>query len=254
VVTDGDQAGADALAEDLAREFWDRRFEFEGDIHTPEAAMRQGMTIAGGPVILVETSDCAGGGAAGDSVATLSALLAAGTDQRAHVPVVDPEAAALCHRAGVGQTVTLTVGHKLDPRWGKPISVTGTVTRLSDGRFTYSGGIWDKVTGDMGPTAVLSIGQIQLMISSFATYDWLDEQYQSVGLDAHDAKFVVAKNPMNYRMAYGSRAKAVFILDTPGPTPATLRHAPFKKVRRPYFPKDADIPGLIPMLLRGRSG
>ncbi len=254
VITNGDQAKADALAEDLAREFWDRRFEFEGDIHTPEVAVRLGLQIADGPVILVETSDCAGGGAAGDSVATLSALLAASIDQRALVPVVDPEAAAACHRAGVGSTVSLSIGHKLDTRWGKPISVTGTVTRLSDGRFQYSGGIWDKVIGDMGPTAVVAIGAIQLMVSSFATYDWMDEQYRSVGLTASDAKFVVVKNPMNYRMAYGPMAKAIYILDTPGPTPATLRHAPFKQVRRPYFPKDADIPGMKPVLLRGRSG
>lgn len=254
VITDSDPAKADALAEDLAREFWDRRFEFEGDIHTPEEAVRLGLQVAGGPVVLVETSDCAGGGAAGDSIGALSALLEAAPDQSALVPVVDPEAAAACHRAGVGSAVSLAVGHKLDTRWGTPISVTGTVKRLSDGRFQYSGGIWDKVIGDMGPTAVLSVGAIQLMLSSFATYDWMDEQYRSVGLEASEAKFVVAKNPMNYRMAYGPLAKAVFILDTPGPTPATLRHAPFKKVRRPYFPKDADIPGLKPALLRGRSG
>jgi microcystin degradation protein MlrC len=142
------------------------------------------------------------------------------------------------------------VGHKLDERWGKPALFTGVVKHLSDGRFRYQGGIWDNVLGDMGPTAVLAIGAIQLMVSTFATYDWLDEQYRSVGLAASEAKFVVAKNPMNYRQAYGHIAKAVFILDTPGPTPATLRHAPFQKVKRPYFPLDAHIPGLRPTLLR----
>lgn len=250
VITDGDQARSDALAADLAQEFWDRRFEFEGDIHLPAEAVSLGMRIAGGPVVLVEAADCAGGGAAGDSIATLSALLAANTGQTALVPVVDPEAAAHCHQAGIGQVVTLPVGHKLDARWGKPAMVTGVVTHLSDGRFRYQGGIWDNVLGDMGPTAVLTIGTIQLMVSSFATYDWLDEQYRSVGLAANEVKFVVAKNPMSYRQAYGHIAKAVFILDTPGPTPATLRHAPFQKVKRPYFPVDAHIAGLRPTLLR----
>ena len=27
------------------------------------------------------------------------------------------------------------------------------------------------------------------------------------------------------------------------------RHAPFQRVRRPYFPKDLDIPGLVPTIL-----
>ena len=68
------------------------------------------------------------------------------------VPVADPEAAAACHRAGVGQEVHRPRwGHRLDPRWGKPVIVTGTVTRLSDGRFRYIGGIWDGVEGNMGP-------------------------------------------------------------------------------------------------------
>jgi microcystin degradation protein MlrC len=120
---------------------------------------------------------------------------------------------------------------------------------LSDGRFTYTGGVWDGLEGKMGPTAVLEIDNLRLMITSFATYDWMDEQFQSVGLDASAAKFVVAKNPMNYRQAYGAKAKAIFVLDTPGPTPPTVRHAPFFRVRRPYFPKDLDIPGLVPTIL-----
>ncbi len=250
VITDGDAATAEALATDLAREYWARRFEFERDIYPPAEAIQRAMQVEGGPVILVEAADCAGGGAAGDSIAMLAALLSANTDQSGLVSVVDPQAAEQCQRAGIGQIVTITLGHKLDPRWGQPISVTGHVMHLSDGRFRYIGGIWDGLDGAMGLTAVLAIGAVQVMICSHATYDWMDEQYRSVGLMANDFKFVVAKNPMNYRQAYGHIAKAVFVLDTPGPTPPTLRHAPFKHVRRPYFPKDSDIPNLAPTILK----
>jgi microcystin degradation protein MlrC len=45
-------------------------------------------------------------------------------------------------------------------------------------------------------------------------------------------------------------AKAMFILDTPGPTPPTVRHVQYKNVRRPYFPLDKEIPGLTPTILR----
>jgi hypothetical protein len=38
------------------------------------------------------------------------------------------------------------------------------------------------------------------------------------------------------------------VLDTPGPTPATMRHYPYKNLRRPYFPADQDIPDLTPMV------
>ena len=44
-------------------------------------------------MILVETSDCCGGGAAGDGITTLRALIDAGVDELSLVPLVDPEAA-----------------------------------------------------------------------------------------------------------------------------------------------------------------
>ncbi|MCC6579799.1 MAG: MlrC C-terminal domain-containing protein, partial [Phycisphaeraceae bacterium] len=60
------------------------------------------------------------------------------------------------------------------------------------------------------------------------------------------AKFVVVKNPMNYRIAYADVAKAAIILDTPGPTPATTRHLPYQRVNRPSFPLDLDVTELVP--------
>lgn len=249
VITDNDPVGAAELASDLAREYWQRRHEFEGDIYTPAQAIALSEAISTGPIILVETADCAGGGAAGDSIATLAALREARVSTSALIPVVDPAAAAACQRAGPGQTLTLELGHGLDPRWGRPITVTGVVRQVSAGRFRYAGGIWEGVEGDMGPTAVLEIGSLHVMVNTHATYDWMDEQYRSLGLDPRNYRFVVAKNPMNHRQAYLAIASAIFVLDTPGPTPPTLRHAPFKHVRRPYFPKDQDIAGLTPTLL-----
>ena len=255
VITDNDLGGAVAIASELAEAYWAMRFELEPQAWTPDDAVAAGMAIDGGPVILVETADCCGGGAAGDSVATLAALLQTELATQfnpqllALVPVVDRAAAALCHAAGIGAPVRCALGHQLDARWGQPIMVTGQVTTLSDGRFRYGGGIYDGVAGNMGPSAVLTIGSIQVLITSYGTYDWRDEQYQSVGLDPATAKFVVAKNPMNYRLAYGPIAKAIFILDTPGPTPPTIRHAHFSQLQRPYFPCDAEIPGLTPTIL-----
>lgn len=249
VVTDDDVELARSLARDIAKRYWARRHDLEPEVYSPQNAIAQGRLIEGGPVILVETADCCGGGAAGDSIATLSALVNADVTELSFAPVVDPEAAAICHSAGVGAEITVTLGHKLDPRWGQSRRFTGTVERLTDGRFTYSGGQWEGLVAEMGPTAVLTVGTARVLIMSKATYDWADEQFQSVGLNPNKAKFLVAKNPMNYRHAYGDIAKAVFVLDTPGPTPATLRHVEFRKLKRPYFPADLDVPGLEPTIL-----
>lgn len=241
VVADGDFARAEALARELADEYWQRRFALEPQLCDPEDAVRAGLEVEGGPVILVEAADCCGGGAVGDSAHALKALLSIGVDGPALVPLVDARAAAACHRAGVGAELTLELGHRHDPRWGEPIKVEGRVGRLGDGRFRYRGGIWDGIEGAMGPTALLEIGQVQVLVASHPTYEWDDEQFAAHGMDATKARFIVAKNPMNYRMAYGAIAKAVFVLDTPGPTPATVRHLPFAKRERPFFPLDEDM-------------
>lgn len=249
VVTDGDPELAQSLAAEIGQRYWERRHDLEPETLTPADAIARGLAREGGPVILVETADCCGGGAAGDSIATLSALVDSDVEEESIVPVVDPEAARDCHQAGEGAELTIVLGHKLDPRWGSPREFRGRIERLCDGRFTYSGGQWEGEAGDMGPTAVFRIGAVCVVVTSRATYDWKDEQLRAVGLDPASAKFIVAKNPMNYRLAYGEIAQAVFVLDTPGPTPATLKQVRFHNLRRPYFPADLEIPGLRPTIL-----
>ena len=249
VITDGDLARAESLATGIAERYWQRRHDLEPEILQPGDAIRRGLALADGPVILVECADCCGGGAAGDSIATLSALVDSGVEETSLVPVVDSEAAAACHAAGEGADISLQLGHTVDARWGTTRSFSGRVERLSHGRFVYTGGQWEGHRESMGLTAVFSIGAIRILVTSRATYDWSDEQFRSVGLDAGKAKFVVAKNPMNYRLAYGGIAKANFVLDTPGPTPATLRHVEFVKLRRPFFPADSDIAGIRPTVV-----
>jgi microcystin degradation protein MlrC len=249
-VVDGDLDKAQSLACEIAMRYWERRKDLEPQLFSPAEAIARGLEIEGGPVLLVETADCCGGGAAGDSVASLRALLGANVDQRSLVPVVDPTVADLCHRLGPGREVTTELGHQVDPQWGKPIPIHATVLTLSDGRFVYSGGVWAGQEGNMGPSAVLQAGAVQILVTSRATYDWMDEQFRCAGLDVRRAKFVVVKNPMNYRMAYAGITRAAFVLDTPGPTPPTMRHYGYRKRQRPYYPADVDIPNLTPTVFR----
>lgn len=251
VITQDDRQLAESLAVEIARQYWLRRRDLEPTVYTPEQALEKARTVEAGPVLLVETADCCGGGAAGDGVAMLKVLLAARERELALVPVVDPQAARACHQAGVGGRVAFRLGHQVDPKWGTPVEVQGTVLRLSDGRFQYTGGIWGGTWAEMGPTAVLEVGKIQILIMSQPTYDWADEQFRAVDMHPAQARYVVVKNPMNHRFAYEGVARAALILNTPGPTPPTMRGTPYRRVARPYFPMDEEIPGLQPTVLRG---
>ena len=238
VITDGDPVRARAEAERLAKDYWDRRLEFLVEAIPVAEAVRRGRAIEGGPIILLNTADTTGGGAAGDSIDVATGLLAAGVTEPALAMVVDPGAAAACHAAGEGAIVRVAVGHQVDSRWGRPAVLEGRVAKLSDGRFLYTGGIFGGTEASMGPSAVLEIGPLRLLIMTNSTYDWKDEQYRSVGLDAATAKWVEAKNMMNFRRAYGPILRGAFVLDAPGSTPPDMRSLPFERTGRPWFPLD----------------
>ncbi len=240
VVANDDESGAVCLAKRLAKRYWEKRVELQPETVSPADAVRRGLQAKGGPVLLVETADCCGGGASGDSVHTLRVLLAEAPEQAAIVPVVDPGAAQVAHSAGLGQAIRLRLGHQIDPQWGDPVEVEGVVTKLSDGTFVYRGGIWDGRAGDMGPTAVVAVGPIQIVISGNATYDWMTEQYDLLDLSPADCKFVVAKNPMNYQQAYAGTMKAAYVLDTPGPTPANTNALPYTAMSSGWFPAEPE--------------
>ncbi|MEL0096856.1 MAG: M81 family metallopeptidase [Planctomycetaceae bacterium] len=240
VVTNGDQLLADELAREIAEFYWQQRFDLEPELFGIDQAIQFGLANDG-PVVLVETADCCGGGAAGDSVQLLPSLIDLGDDVPSVIPVVDQAAAAQCHAAGKGSIVTLQLGHQHDIQWGSPVQLEVEIVRLTDGCFTYEGGIWDGCEGHMGPSAVVKVAGVFICIASFPTYEWCGEQYPSLGIDVAAMKFIVAKNPMNYLMAFDYCSQLFLVLDTRGPTPASCRHLPYSQTVRPAFPWDPHL-------------
>ena len=241
VVTDDDRDRAVAGARRLALELWRRRHEFDVETVSVAEAIRRGTAIEGGPVLLLDTADTTGGGAAGDGIGLVRGLLESGVSEPALATVVDPAAARACHEAGEGAEITVSAGHAIDPRWGSPLELRGRVERLSDGRFRYRGGILGGVEVTMGPSAVLAAASVRLLVTSVPTYEWGDDQYRAVGLDPARAKFVGVKNMMNFRFGYADVMRGFFVLDLPGPTPPDMRQLPFQRIRRPVFPLDRDL-------------
>jgi microcystin degradation protein MlrC len=191
-------------------------------------------------VVLCDTADSPGGGATGDGTDVLEALLEAKVQERTILNLVDPEAVQAAILAGLGNQLTLAVGNKIaSTNRGKPVPITGTVCLLSDGRFVYSAGLLKGVTGHMGPSAVLEVGTISILLTTNSTYEWADDQYRSVGLDPRMAKLVVVKMPVNFKMSYQGIMKAYFILDTPGPCSANLGAYDYRRIPRPTYPFDS---------------
>ena len=242
VVTDDDQALADRLADELADLAWTHRQEFVHEALPVREAVARALAIDGRPVILADMADNTGGGtgggAAGDGTEILRELLRVGARSATVACLWDPEAAAACARAGVGATVTLKVGGKVDERHGAPVPVTGRVRTLSDGRFVHKGPMMRGLEGRLGATAVLDVNDVKIILISLRWQTLDPEMIRFVGIDPCAEKILVVKSTIHYRAAFEPIAHEIVEVDAPGLSSSNLGRFDFKHVRRPIFPLD----------------
>lgn len=234
-----DRETAQRCADLLAKMTWDRRAEFEPDVVPLDETIRIGLSSPGLTVVS-DSGDTPSGGAAADSTAVLAALLRAGADRAGRISICticDAEAAAQAAKSGVGRSVTLAVGHKRSGL-GEPLTVTGQVKVISDGRYVLTGPGAHGMTGEMGLTVVLAIGDIRLNLRSLPHFEWDLGIHHSVGLDPARAALVFVRSPSHFRVSYTPIAARILIADTPGPTCVNMRRIPFTKVTRPFYPLD----------------
>ena len=238
VITNNNLNLAKEISLKHTKDYWDRRQEFEPNLYKPDEAILKGLSKKEN-ILLVETADACGGGAAGDSVNALKKLIDLSANQKSLVHVVDPEAIKKLEDYDVGQKCEINLGHNIDNQWGYPIKIKVKIEKITDGQFTYNGGIWNGMVGNMGPSVLVTYKKIHIIISSYGTYEWNCEQFLSFNLDLDSFKFIVVKNPMNYKNSF-KHYKEIYVLDTPGPTPPTCKHLKFKKMNN-YFPKNTDL-------------
>ena len=238
VATDGDQPLAERLADELARTAWEHRREFLHTALPVAAAVAKALAATGRPVVLADIADNTGGGAAGDTTAVLRELLRVGARGVTVACLWDPAAVEACARAGVGATVTVEVGGKVDPSHGAPVPVTGRVRTLSDGRFVHRGPMFRGLEGRLGPTAVLDVNDLKIVLISYRWQTLDPEMIRLVGIDPAAERILVVKSSVHYRAAFEPIAHEVIEVDAPGLSSSNLARFSFKHVRRPIFPLD----------------
>ena len=241
VVTDDDPALAERLAGRLERVAWEHRTEFLHTALPVKDAVARALRAPGRPIVLADMADNTGGGAAGDGTEILRELLRVGARSAVVACIWDAAAVRRCIEAGVGARVTLEIGGKVDDRHGAPLPVTGTVRTLSDGRFVHRGPMMTGLPGRLGPTAVVDIADVKVIL---ITYRWqtLDpEMIRFVGIDPLAEKILVVKSTIHYRAAFEPIAEEIIEVDAPGLSSSNLSRFDFQRIRRPIFPLDPDL-------------
>ncbi len=239
VVTDNDPALAEREALRIANLFWEHHEKMQVPLTSLADAAYLTKENSSGTVVLVDAADATSSGASGDSNAVLRALIDAGYDGTAVIPIVDPGAVQAAFQAGVGNTVQTTVGGALDAARFTPLPIEGRVRMLSDGWFhsETTRELWQA-----GPTAVIQVGNITLIVTSRAVSLYDRALFLAHGCDPKHFGAVVVKSPHCEPHMFKEWAARYIDVDAPGSTSANLRSLGHTKCARPMFPLDADVP------------
>ncbi len=238
VVTDNDPQLAQREADRLSDMLWNVRGQLTLDLLDAAQAVQQAIESERHPVILVEMGDNIGGGSPGDGTFILAELVR--QEAAGYVVVVyDPEAVQTCIQAGVGNSISLQVGGKVDTLHGDPVSIQGNVRLIHDGRYEETqprhGG---QRYHDQGLTVVVAVGDSLVVLTSRRQTPFSLQQLLSLGIDPTARRMIVVKAAVAYRAAYEPIAGQIIEVDTPGLTAVNPLHFEYHDVRRPLFPLD----------------
>ena len=243
VTGQGDRDQHLAFADTLADDVWTKRHEVLNDYLTVEAvaAIAARFDPRHGPLVIADYADNPGAGAYGDSTALLGALLAADVRSACFGPMVDGEAVQALHRAKVGEHIRLRLGGKTDSAFGGgPLMLEGELVSISDGHFLGDGPILGGLSRSHGPSAVLRVGGIEILIVTIAKQMLDLQQFKAFGIEPEPKRVIALKSMQHFRAAFGPLAGQVVVCDSGALCTLHYERLPYKNVPRPIFPLDQD--------------
>ncbi|WP_189401643.1 MULTISPECIES: M81 family metallopeptidase [unclassified Mesorhizobium] len=203
VLTDGPSKLAQAVAAELAHAFWARRNQFRDDLLPIDRALNLiARDRERHPYILADMGDRVLAGAPGDSTLIIERALARGDRLRGAIPVTDPLSVEAAATAGIGAHVTLDIGGRMTPGFA-PLTVSGVITGLSDGRFVIKGPFGAGEGSSLGDTAVLLVDdRLSIMLTSKPGFTHDPAAFTSQGIDVADQDFVVVKSGYHFKLNF----------------------------------------------------
>ncbi len=229
-----DEEAVNNAAQTLADMVSAREPEFAEELLTPDEAVTRAMSIAAGasrPVVIADTQDNPGCGGTCDTTGMLAALVRHKAEQAAMCVMCDPQAADAAHAAGEGASIELELGGKHGIEGDQPFPGTFTVKRLSDGRFTTTGKSIPGRRVNLGPTALLRIGGIEIVVASRRMQAFDQDIFRHIGVDPAARKILVLKSTCHFRADFEPIAERVLIAIAPGAHIVDSTTYPFQHLR-----------------------
>lgn len=244
VVHNDEEKYARQVAAQLIGEAWRTKdYRSVNLLNLDEAIARaKALTPDSKPLVISDYTDSPGGGGYGDCTNLLKAMFDAKLTNAVCFAIADPVAAQVCHQAGVGNTVVVELGGKMDAQFsGAVLKLTGTVSALSDGRYIHKGKFAHGIEGVMGPSARLTVKGVEVIITTHPAMADDQEQLRSLGVNPEEKSVIALKGISHFRADYEPISSEIIAVDAKGICTLDYRVFNYRHLPRPIWPLD-DMP------------
>lgn len=230
VVTDGDRAAAQRVADGFSEKVWREReaLNHRELVHSVESGIEKARKrVAAGerPVVLLEHAD-----RMHDSTYILREVLRLNLP-RVVVPYLwDPKAVAQAMEAGEGAQVTLQVGGHSSERAGGATTVSGKVTHAGPVTYRATGPYFTGRTVELGNVAVIDTGAVVVSLTSLPSTAIDDDCLKQLGQTLDEFDYIVLRSKTHFRAFFEPVAADILIVDTPDWGPADLKLLSYRHV------------------------
>ncbi len=229
-----DESSVNAAADSLLVEIEARESGFCGQLYNVEEAVTEAIRLsadANGPVILADSQDNPGGGGPGDTTEILSTLVSRGAENALVGVISDPQAAQSAHTAGTAAKINIGLGGKSGFPGSQPFVAEFRVLGVSSGRFRATGPMLAGAEIDLGPTALLEVGGVRVVVGSKAVQTMDQSMFRHLGIDPSRQKIIAIKSSVHFRNDFQEISTAVLPVVSPGPVVVDLTTVPFQDPR-----------------------
>ena len=235
IAEDTDQAAACAM--ELAKDLWNDKDKMWPDLKSIDEIIDAAeANTTDKPVLLVDAADSPNGGAVGDSCAVAMRLLERGSKLRAGMFIVDPAAADLAFRTGVGNKAVFAVGAGFTKGAPGPFKAEGLVRSLHDGWFRQEGKAGRGNPASLGKTAVVSFGNMDVVLCYRCAASGDPQVLRHFGVDPALCDLVVVKANTSFREPYSCISDLVYFADTPGAGASNLQGMTWENLPKGLYP------------------
>ena len=230
-IADGDaaEAAAAAAAEAVAALLRSRAAEFAPSLVGADEGLRRALAVPAGLVAVTDPADNPLSGGAADTPGLFRAVLAAAP----RVPCVfayfaDEEVVAAAHEAGTQAKLKVTLGGKRSAAFGAGVAVEARVVRLGHARFVNEGPMERGLAVDLGPSAVLDVEGVRVIVTSRIGAANDPAFFAAHGIELSAVRLLCVKAKNHFRAAFETLCTEIIDVDCPGPASADLRSLPFR--------------------------